>query len=410
MGRVGMRAAAGSTATGRARPATLERVAKSDPIDRNQERHDPSRWCMPGVGSRFRLDQQERALKLFRTLTAAGAIAAAIAYPAIAIDISGAGATFPYPIYAKWADAYKKETGNGMNYQSIGSGGGIKQITAKTVTFGATDMPLKPEQLTKDGLIQFPTVIGGDIPVVNLQDIKSGDLKLDGPTLAKIFLGEIKTWNNPAIQKLNPGAKLPSQAIVVVHRSDGSGTTFIWTDYLSKVSADWKSKVGANTSVEWPVGIGAKGNEGVANNVANTKGSIGYVEYAYAKQNKMAAVNMINKDGKSVAPSASAFQAAAANADWEKAEGFYVILTDEPGPESWPIAGATFILIHKQPQDPAAAAEALKFFSWAYAKGDKMAEDLDYVPMPDKVVTAIQKEWAAKVKDAGGKPLFAAAH
>jgi phosphate transport system substrate-binding protein len=345
-----------------------------------------------------------------KTILAAGAIAAAIAYPAIAIDISGAGATFPYPIYAKWADAYKKETGSGLNYQSIGSGGGIKQITAKTVTFGATDMPLKPEQLAKDGLVQFPTVIGGDIPVVNLQDIKSGDLKLDGPTLAKIFLGEIKAWNDPAIQKLNPSAKLPSQAIVVVHRSDGSGTTFIWTDYLSKVSADWKSKVGANTSVEWPVGIGAKGNEGVANNVANTKGSIGYVEYAYAKQNKMTTVNMVNKDGKSVAPSARAFQAAAANADWEKAEGFYVILTDEPGPESWPIAGATFILIHKQPQDPAAAAEALKFFSWAFAKGDKMAEDLDYVPMPDKVVTAIQKVWAAQVKDAGGKPLFVAAH
>jgi phosphate transport system substrate-binding protein len=345
-----------------------------------------------------------------KTILAAGAIAAAIAYPAIAIDISGAGATFPYPIYAKWADAYKKETGNGLNYQSIGSGGGIKQITAKTVTFGASDMPLKPEQLAKDGLIQFPTVVGGDIPVVNLQDIKSGDLKLDGPTLAKIFLGEIKTWNDPAIQKLNPSAKLPSQAIVVVHRSDGSGTTFIWTDYLSKVSAEWKSKVGANTSVEWPVGIGAKGNEGVANNVANTKGSIGYVEYAYAKQNKMTTVNMINKDGKSVAPSAKAFQAAAANADWEKTEGFYVILTDEPGPESWPIAGATFILIHKQPQDPAAAAEALKFFAWAYAKGDKMAEDLDYVPMPGKVVTAIQKVWAAQIKDAGGKPLFAAAH
>ena len=275
-------------------------------------------------------------MKHLKTILAAGAVAAAIAYPAIAIDISGAGATFPYPVYAKWADAYKKETGNGMNYQSIGSGGGIKQISAKTVTFGATDMPLKPEQLTKDGLIQFPTVVGGDIPVVNLQDIKSGDLKLDGPTLAKIFLGEIKTWNDPAIQKLNPSAKLPSQAIVVVHRSDGSGTTFIWTDYLSKVSADWKSKVGANTSVEWPVGIGAKGNEGVANNVANTKGSIGYVEYAYAKQNKMTTVSMINKDGKTVAPSAKAFQAAAANADWEKSEGFYVILTDEPGPESWP--------------------------------------------------------------------------
>jgi phosphate transport system substrate-binding protein len=345
-----------------------------------------------------------------KTILALGAVAAAIAYPALAIDISGAGATFPYPVYAKWADAYKKETGNGMNYQSIGSGGGIKQITSKTVTFGASDMPLKPEELSKSGLIQFPTVIGGDIPVVNLQDIKSGDLRLDGPTLAKIFLGEIKTWNDPAIQKLNPSAKLPAQAVVVVHRSDGSGTTFIWTDYLSKVSADWKSKVGANTSVEWPVGIGAKGNEGVANNVANTKGSIGYVEYAYAKQNNLTTVSMINKDGKTVSPNAKSFQAAAASADWEKAEGFYVVLTDEPGPESWPIAGATFILIHKQPQDPAAAAEALKFFSWAYTKGDKMAEDLDYVPMPDNVVRAIQKVWAAEVKDAGGKPLFAASH
>src|SRR6476661_7648753 len=225
----------------------------------------------------------------------------------MAADISGAGATFPYPIYAKWADAYKKETGSGLNYQSIGSGGGIKQITSKTVTFGASDMPLKPEELSKNGLIQFPTVIGGDIPVVNLQDIKSGDLRLDGPTLAKIFLGEIKTWNDPTIQKLNPSAKLPSQAIVVVHRSDGSGTTFIWTDYLSKVSAEWKSKVGANTAVEWPAGIGAKGNEGVANNVSNTKGSIGYVEYAYAKQNKMTTVNMINKDGKTVEPNSASF-------------------------------------------------------------------------------------------------------
>ena len=349
-------------------------------------------------------------MKHIRKILAAGVIAAAIAYPALAIDISGAGATFPYPVYAKWADAYKKETGNGLNYQSIGSGGGIKQITAKTVTFGASDMPLKPEQLAKGGLVQFPTVMGGDVPVVNLEGIKSGDLKLDGATLAKIFLGEIKTWNDAAIQKLNSGVKLPSQPIVVVHRSDGSGTTFIWTDYLSKVSADWKSKVGANTSVEWPVGIGAKGNEGVANNVANTKGSIGYVEYAYAKQNKLTFVNMINKDGKTVSPNAKAFQAAAANADWEKAEGFYVILTDEPGPESWPIAGATFILIHKQPQDPAAATEALRFFTWAFAKGDKMAEDLDYVPMPDNVVGAIKKVWAAQIKGKDGKPLFTATH
>ena len=349
-------------------------------------------------------------MRLMRTLIAAGALAAVSTLPAAALDISGAGATFPYPIYAKWADAYKKETGTNLNYQSIGSGGGIKQIQNKTVTFGASDMPLKPEEVKKWGLVQFPTVVGGDIPVVNLDGIKSGDLKLDGTTLAKIFLGEITKWDDPAIKKLNPNAKLPSDSIVVVHRSDGSGTTFIWTDYLSKVSPEWKSKVGANTSVEWPTGIGAKGNEGVANNVANTKGSIGYVEYAYAKQNNMTTVNMINKDGKTVPPSAAAFQAAAANADWEKADSFYVILTDEPGATTWPIAGATFILIYQKPQDPAAAAEALKFFSWAYAKGDKMAEDLDYVPMPDSVVNAIQKVWTSEIKDASGKPIFTASH
>jgi phosphate transport system substrate-binding protein len=346
-------------------------------------------------------------LKLFPVLTAAGVVAAAAISPALAIDISGAGATFPYPIYAKWADAYKKETGNGLNYQSIGSGGGIKQIQNKTVTFGASDMPLKPEELNKFGLVQFPTVLGGDVPVVNLEGIKPGDLKLDGPTLARIFLGEIKTWNDPAIAKLNPSAKLPAQAIVVVHRSDGSGTTFIWTDYLSKVSPTWKTKVGANTSVEWPAGIGAKGNEGVANNTANTKGSIGYVEYAYAKQNKLTTVDMINKDGKTVSPNSAAFQAAGASAAWESTDGFYIILTDEPGAASWPIAGATFILMHKQPQDPVAAAEALKFFSWAYAKGDKMAEDLDYVPMPKNVIPVIQKVWSTQIKDASGKPIFA---
>jgi phosphate transport system substrate-binding protein len=346
-------------------------------------------------------------VKFIKAMVAAGAIAAST-LPAFALDISGAGATFPYPIYAKWADAYKKETGNGMNYQSIGSGGGIKQIQSKTVTFGASDMPLKPEELTKSGLVQFPTVVGGDVPVVNLEGVKAGDLKLDGPTLAKIFLGDIKSWDDAAIAKLNPSVKLPKMAIVVVHRSDGSGTTFIWTDYLSKVSPDWKTKVGASTSVEWPAGIGAKGNEGVANNVANTKGSIGYVEYAYAVQNKMASVNMINKDGKSVPPSAEAFQAAAANADWEKSDHYYVILTDQPGAASWPIAGATFILIHTQPQDPAAATEALKFFAWAYKNGSKMAEDLDYVPMPAKVVTSIEKMWAADIKDGSGKPLFAA--
>jgi phosphate transport system substrate-binding protein len=345
-------------------------------------------------------------MRIFKTLTAAGFIAAA-SFPALAADISGAGATFPYPVYAKWADAYKKETGVGMNYQSIGSGGGIKQIQAKTVTFGASDMPLKAAQLEKDGLIQFPTVLGGVVPVTNIEGLKSGEVTLDGQTLAKIFMGEIKTWNDAAIQKLNPSAKLPAQPIVVVHRSDGSGTTFIFADYLSKVSADWKSKVGANTSLEWPVGLGAKGNEGVANNVAQTKGSIGYVEYAYAKQNKMSHAKLINKDGKAVDPTAAAFAAAAANADWEGTPGFGVILTNEAGAASWPIAGATFILLHKQPKEPAVASEALKFFAWAYSKGDKMAEELDYVPMPDKVVSAIQKVWATQVKDASGKPLFA---
>ena len=346
-------------------------------------------------------------MKVIQTIAAAALAAAAFAVPASALDISGAGATFPYPVYAKWADAYKKETGSGLNYQSIGSGGGIKQIQAKTVTFGASDMPLKGEQLEKDGLVQFPTVMGGVVPVVNIEGIKSGDVVIDGPTLAKIFLGEVKTWNDPAIAKLNPNAKLPSQAIVVVHRSDGSGTTFLFTDYLSKMSADWKSKVGANTAVEWPVGLGAKGNEGVANNVTQTKGSIGYVEYAYAKQNKMTSLNMMNKDGKAVAPTAEAFKAAAANADWEGTPGFGVILTNQSGPTSWPLAGATFILMHKQPKDTAAGAEALKFFAWAYAKGDKMAEELDYVPMPDKVVGAIQKVWTQQIKDASGKPLYA---
>jgi phosphate transport system substrate-binding protein len=351
----------------------------------------------------------ETPVNFIKTLVAAGLVAVS-ALPARAADISGAGATFPYPIYAKWADSYKKETGNGLNYQSIGSGGGIKQIMAKTVTFGASDMPLKPEDVEKAGLVQFPTVVGGDVPVVNLDGINPNDLTLDGTTLARIFLGDIKTWDDAAIQKLNPKAKLPAQAIVVVHRSDGSGTTFIWTDYLSKVSEDWKTKVGANTAVEWPAGIGAKGNEGVANNVAQTKGAIGYVEYAYAKQNKMTTVSMINKDGKAVAPNAAAFQAAAANADWPNSKNFYVILTNQPGAESWPIAGATFILIYKQPPDAAAATEALKFFAWAYAKGGKQAEDLDYVPMPASVVTAIQAVWAKEIKDAGGKPLLPASN
>jgi len=324
-----------------------------------------------------------------------------------ALDISGAGATFPYPIYAKWADAYKKQTGTGLNYQSIGSGGGIKQIQAQTVTFGASDMPLPPKDLEKSGLVQFPTVMGGVVPVVNLDGVAAGTLVLDGPTLANIYLGNITSWDDPAIKKLNPGVKLPSQAIAIVHRSDGSGTTFIFTNYLSKVSADWQSKVGSSTSVEWPAGIGAKGNEGVANNVAQTKGAIGYVEYAYAKQNHLTYTKLVNKSGKSVAPTAEAFAAAAASADWLGTPGFSVILTEQPGDASWPIAGATFILIPKKPPDPAAAGEALKFFSWAYAHGGEMAEALDYVPLPESVVKAVEKMWASNIKDGSGKPLFA---
>jgi phosphate transport system substrate-binding protein len=334
------------------------------------------------------------------------AICAATASVASATDISGAGATFPYPLYAKWADIYKKETSIGLNYQSIGSGGGIKQIKAKTVTFGASDMPLEPKDLTASGLIQFPTVVGGDVPVVNLDGIGAGDLVLDGPTLANIFLGKIAKWDDPAIKKLNPNAKLPSNEIVVVHRSDGSGTTFIFTDYLSKVSPDWKSNVGASTAVEWPVGIGAKGNEGVSNNVAQTKGAIGYVEYAYAKQNKMATVNMMNQDGKTIAPSAASFQAAAVNADWANSDHYYVILTNLPGAETWPIAGATFIFMYKQPQDVANAAAALKFFDWAYTNGNKVAEELDYVPLPSPVVAQIENTWATEIKGPNGKPIF----
>jgi phosphate transport system substrate-binding protein len=342
---------------------------------------------------------------LLRSLSLAAVLAAA-SVPAHALDISGAGATFPYPIYAKWADAYKKEKGVGLNYQSIGSGGGIKQITARTVTFGASDMPLQSAELDKIGCIQFPTVMGGIVPVVNLAGIKPNDLTVDGATLAKIYLGEIKKWNDPALAKLNPNAKLPDQAIALVHRSDGSGTTFIFTNYLSKVSADWKSKVGSSTAVDWPGGIGAKGNEGVSNNVANTSGSIGYVETAYAKQNNLTTMKMVNKDGQTVAAVPEAIAAAAAGADWAQAPGFYMILTDSLGAKAWPIAGATFILIPKQPNDPAAAKEALAFFSWAYQNGGGMASDLDYIPMPANVVQLIEARWKSDIKDTGGKPLY----
>ena len=319
---------------------------------------------------------------------------------ALAADISGAGATFPFPVYAKWAQDYKAKTGTGVNYQSIGSGGGIKQIKAKTVTFGATDAPLMEKDLQASGLEQWPMVMGGIVPVVNVEGVKPGDLVIDGPTLAGIFMGTITKWNDPAIAKLNPNAKLSDAAIAVVHRSDGSGTTFNFTNYLSKVSADWKSKVGENSAVEWPVGIGAKGNEGVANNVANTKGSIGYVEYAYAKQNNLTYTKMVNKDGKTVAPTAPAFAAAAGNADWANAKGFYQILTDQPGAESWPLTAATFILMHKEPADAAASQQAVSFFLWAFKDGKKDAEALDYIPMPDNVVELIKKDIAANIKGA----------
>ena len=343
---------------------------------------------------------------MFRAFASAAALALAGTGFAAAADITGAGATFPSPIYAKWADAYRKETGVGLNYQSIGSGGGIKQIGARTVDFGASDMPLKPEALDKGGLMQFPTVIGGDVPVVNLKGIAPGQMKMNGAVLADIYLGKVKMWNDPAIAKLNPGLSLPAKAISVVHRSDGSGTTFIWTNYLSKVSADWKSKVGEGTAVNWPTGVGGKGNEGVASYVQRIDGSIGYVEYAYVKQNKMAYALVQNRDGRFVAPNAQAFQAAAAGADWSKAPGMYLILTDAPGAQSWPIAGATFILLHRTQEKPENARQVLKFFDWAYAKGDGMAENLDYVPMPDSVVKLIQTSWKSNLKDPSGRPVY----
>jgi phosphate transport system substrate-binding protein len=345
------------------------------------------------------------AITMAAVATLFGAVGASSAFAA---DISGAGATFPYPIYAKWADAYKKETGIGLNYQSIGSGGGIKQIKAKTVTFGASDAPLKPEELDEAGLIQFPMIMGGAVPVANIKGVKPGELTLDGATLADIYLGKVTKWNDAAIQKLNPNVKLPSTSIAAVYRSDGSGTNFLFTTYLSDVSPTFKEKVGANASVEWPSGIGAKGNEGVAGMTSQTDGAIGYVEYAYAKQNKMTYINLVNKDGKTIEPKASAFSAAAANADWAKAKGYYLVLANQPGPESWPITGASFILVYKQPQDLAAVQTALKFFSWAYKNGGKMADELDYVPMPPAVVSMVEKTWG-EIKGADGKSAWSMA-
>lgn len=325
---------------------------------------------------------------------------------AFATDITGAGATFPYPIYAKWAEAYKAKTGVGMNYQSIGSGGGIKQIIAKTVDFGASDMPLAPEALAKDGLMQFPAVMGGVVPVINVNGIDAGQLKLDGTVLADIFLGKITKWNDPAIVALNAGAKLPDEAITVVHRSDGSGTTFIFTNYLSKVNADWKSTVGEGTAVSWKVGTGGKGNEGVASYVQRIKNSIGYVEYAYALQNKMNYTQLKNREGQFVKPDDTSFKAAAAGADWEHAPGFYELLTNEPGKASWPITGATFILMHKAQDKPESAHAVLSFFDWAYINGGEMAAALDYVPMPEKVQKLVRAAWIKEIKGTDGKAVW----
>ena len=336
------------------------------------------------------------------------AAATAIAYVGAseAVSITGAGATFPYPVYAKWAEAYKAQTGVEMNYQSIGSGGGIKQIQAKTVDFGATDAPLNPNELELGGLAQFPTVIGGVVPVVNIVGVTPGQLKLDSKVLADIYLGKITKWNDAHIVADNAGLSLPDEAITVVHRADGSGTTFIFTTYLSQVSLDWKRGVGGDKAVAWPVGTGGKGNEGVASYVQRIKNSIGYVEYAYALQNKMAHVQMKNRDGQFVSPSDTSFKAAAANAKWDADKGFYEILTNEPGKDSWPITGATFILVHKSPEKVENTQEVLKFFDWAYSNGSKMAADLDYIPLPAKVVTMIRDAWKVQIKDASGKAVW----
>jgi phosphate transport system substrate-binding protein len=325
----------------------------------------------------------------------------AFAVGAQAQDVTGAGATFPAPLYAKWADGYNKVTGARINYQSVGSGAGIKQIQAKTVDFGASDMPLKDEQLAADGLVQFPTVIGGVVPVVNIKGITGGQIKLTGSLLADIYLGKITKWNDAALTALNPGVPLPDADIAVVRRADGSGTSFIFTNYLTKVSADWKSKVGEGTAVNWPVGVGGKGNEGVSAYVQRLPNAIGYVEYAYAKQNKMSHVLLKNKDGAFVGPDDLNFKAAAAGAEWNKT--FYQILTEQPGKESWPLTGATFVLMHKSQAKADTASAALKFFEWAYHNGDKTAADLEYVPLPDAVKGLVRKQWEAQIKDTAGK-------
>ncbi|MDN5843738.1 MAG: phosphate ABC transporter substrate-binding protein PstS [Alcaligenaceae bacterium] len=323
-----------------------------------------------------------------------------------AADITGAGASFPYPIYAKWSAQYHKETGNRVNYQSIGSGGGQQQIIAKTVDFGASDDPMKGEALEKNDLVQFPAIIGGTVPVVNVEGIKPGELKLTGSLIADIFLGKVSKWNDPAIVALNKDLKLPAKSIVVVHRSDGSGTTFGWTNYLSQVSAEWKDTVGEGKAVKWPTGQGGKGNEGVAAYVRQLKNSIGYVEYAYAKQNKLSWAQVQNRDGKFVQPSQSAFAAAAANADWDSAPGMGVVLNNEPGAESWPITAASFILMHAKQDDSVRALEVLKFFDWAFKNGAESAAELDYVPLPDEVTAKVRSIWSARIMGPDGKAVW----
>jgi len=345
-------------------------------------------------------------LNHFLKAAAIAAVTSVSCVAAHAVDITGAGATFPYPIYAKWAEAYKKATDVGLNYQSIGSGGGIKQIKAKTVDFGASDMPLSAEDLKAAGLMQFPAIMGGVVPIVNLEGVAPGQLKLSGEVLAAVYLGKITKWNAPEIASLNPGVKLGSADITVVHRADGSGTSFVFTDYLSKVSPDFKTAVGAGTAVKWPVGVGGKGNEGVAANVQRIKNSIGYVEYAYAKKNKIAHTQLKNHDGHLVQPDQETFKAAAAGADWAKTPGFALVLTNQPGKSSWPMTSASFILMHKVQADAGKAKEVLKFFDWAYKNGDAMATELDYVAMPDAVVKLVQDTWKKELADTAGKAIW----
>ena len=323
-----------------------------------------------------------------------------------AADITGAGATFPYPIYSKWAEAYNAATGIGLNYQSIGSGGGVRQIKAKTVDFGASDMPLKLEEQEKEGLMQFPAIIGGVVPVMNLDGIAAGQLKLTSDVISAIHLGKITKWNAPEITALNPNANLPALAITVVHRADSSGTTFLWTDFLSKTNAEFKAAVGSGTAVRWPTGVGGKGNEGVAANVQRIKGSFGYVEYAYAKKNKIVYAQLKNADGQFVQPDDETFKAAAANADWASAPGFFLVLTNQPGKTSWPATGASFIIMHRTQADALTGRAVLKFFDWAFKNGSTMASELDYVPMPPAVVKQIQDSWKAQLKDANGKAIW----